>query len=738
MNFWIILLVLVSVLKVVSGTAQIEIRLLRYVNPGGKGDNGHPCDGRWLFNGSPCDHKIILCVDRAGGSSSINRCAYGRADTGEISNADTITFAGRAGRLSNPFSFRLSTWPGTVKIKVRVTDIDDNSDDFVDFMQNQFSTTEVTYSRTHRVVVKRRTTLSMVIRVYCDQNYYGPQCTTFCRPRNDWMGHYKCDGTSGAKICYQGWRGQTCNQRVNLCGPCQHGSCDRTASVYRCVCDFGYKGTNCETEIDQCVSKPCRNGGQCSTFVTNYICLCPTGWYGSICDNDVNECNYNSCRNNGTCVNTLGSYRCKCDKGWTGTHCDIDVNECAIGDPCNANASCINVPGTFECVCSEGLSGGTCEDINECLEDNPCFGNATCINEHGSFQCFCPEGWTGDQCDIDVNECENNPCLSNSTCTNLEGSFVCVCPAGMNGTYCDLDIDECANSPCVGNSTCVNQDGSFVCSCAKGFAGVLCETDIDECASAPCANNGSCVDHVGTYSCECHSGWAGDLCEEEKDECEDNTDPVMVNVNGDLDTTGLEALNTTLLQALSNVFAIAAGDIRLVLTPEHSADTDNKPMTTVLVSAFVKDVQICQDELTNVFNTEHILDNALTLPATVIVQKSISDGRVGNLQSTAVFETKENWLISRWYILAVIAGVFIALVAIATVIYKHRRRPKTMVIAGRNGSLYRNGSLTMPEDTGDETSAIASLSFDNVLYTTFQPQGPTPPPATCDNDDVCT
>ncbi|XP_069101729.1 protein jagged-1-like isoform X2 [Argopecten irradians] len=742
MNPWETLLVLICVLKGVSGLANIQIRLVNYVNPGGNGNNGHPCDGRWIFNGSPCDHNLILCLDNVVSSTSTNRCAFGRASTGEISNADSITFGSRAGRLQNPFTFRVTSWPGSAKLKVRVFDVDDNDDDFVDYMQKVLALAPSNSPRTYRVVVKHRTALSIDVRVYCDPNYFGPQCTLFCRPRNDWMGHYTCNG-NGAKVCNKGWQGQNCNRRINICAPCQHGSCNRAANTYNCACHVGFTGTNCERDIDECASNPCLNGGHCSNFIGNYICLCHAGWAGPRCNEDVNECQHVTCRNSGTCVNSPGKYRCECDAGWEGTHCDVDVNECALGHPCNANASCVNVPGTFECTCSDGLSGAACEDINECMEDNPCFGNSTCINEHGSFQCFCPEGWTGDLCDVDVNECEADPCLFNSTCTNLNGSFTCDCPAGMQGTYCDVDINECAADPCVGNSTCVNQEGSFICSCQEGFEGTFCETDIDECASSPCVNNGSCVDQVGGFTCDCQSGWTGELCEEEKDECEGNADPVMINVHGDLSTADLESFNNTLRDVLTNMFLISREDIHPVITSELWTDPENQPMTTVFVSAYAQGAQICQDELSNIFSTTNVFEKTLAPSASIVYEQSFSDGKVGNLHGAAAIETKESWLMSRWYVIAVIAGTFIALVAISIVIFKHRRRPKTVVIAGRNGSLYRNGSLTMPEDTGDENSAIASLSFDNVLYTTFQPQSPTPRseptgPEPTDNDNVCT
>ena len=38
--------------------------MITFDNPGGKGDNGQCCDGKWVFcEARGCDHKFTVCVD---------------------------------------------------------------------------------------------------------------------------------------------------------------------------------------------------------------------------------------------------------------------------------------------------------------------------------------------------------------------------------------------------------------------------------------------------------------------------------------------------------------------------------------------------------------------------------------------------------------------------------------------------------------------------------------------------
>lgn len=48
------------------------------------------------------------------------------------------------------------------------------------------------------------------VRLGCDEHYYGFGCNKFCRPRDDFFGHYECDH-NGNKTCLEGWAGPDCN-----------------------------------------------------------------------------------------------------------------------------------------------------------------------------------------------------------------------------------------------------------------------------------------------------------------------------------------------------------------------------------------------------------------------------------------------------------------------------------------------------------------------------------------------
>ena len=53
---------------------------------------------------------------------------------------------------------------------------------------------------------------------------------------------------------------------------------------YRCVCQSGYSGQNCDTNVNECASNPCQNGGSCMDRVNGYQCQCSDSYTGSNCE----------------------------------------------------------------------------------------------------------------------------------------------------------------------------------------------------------------------------------------------------------------------------------------------------------------------------------------------------------------------------------------------------------------------------------------------------------------------
>ena len=108
------------------------------------------------------------------------------------------------------------------------------------------------------------------------------------------------------------------------CG--DYGTCVVEHGHVKCLCSAGYNGTNCEDEVDLCVTRGCENGGTC-TVDTKLTCECPFGY------NHFYQCSEpfekyqlckdpQICKNNGTCSYPVPipeeglPYVCDCTPGW--------------------------------------------------------------------------------------------------------------------------------------------------------------------------------------------------------------------------------------------------------------------------------------------------------------------------------------------------------------------------------------------------------------------------------------
>ena len=128
-------------------------------------------------------------------------------------------------------------------------------------------------------------------RITCSSNYYGEDCSRFCRERNDLFGHFKCN-QDGRQICLEGWQGEQCDRPIcSLNCNLNNGYCKQPNE---CLCKLGFRGVDC----NECIPHANCLNGYCN--LPNQ-CICKSNWGGIFCDLDLNF---------------------KCAPGFTGSNCD--------------------------------------------------------------------------------------------------------------------------------------------------------------------------------------------------------------------------------------------------------------------------------------------------------------------------------------------------------------------------------------------------------------------------------
>ncbi|XP_030635392.1 protein jagged-1a isoform X2 [Chanos chanos] len=508
-------------ITVIDASGYFELQVISMQNVNGELQNGLCCDGTrnsedHKCTRDECDTYFRVCLkEYQSRVSSGGPCSFGSGSTPVI-GGNTFSLRSLArndkSRIVLPFSF---AWPRSYTLIVEALDF--NNDSSTGSVNGQVIEKAVQSGMINPnpqwQMLKHNGGVAQFeyqIRVTCDEHYYGFGCNKFCRPRDDFFGHYTCDH-NGNKTCLDGWASPECNTAICRQGcSTEHGSCKVPGD---CTCLYGWQGEYC----DKCIPHPGCVHGSC---VEPWQCLCDTNWGGQLCDKDLNTCGTRQpCVNGGTCSNTgPDKYHCACPEGYSGLNCERADNAC-LSEPCFNGGRCVESSHGFECQCAPGWTGPSCNINKDDCSPNPCNHAGTCIDLVNGFKCICPSQWTGKTCLIDANECEGDPCVNANTCRNLIGAYFCECLPGWTGQNCDINVNDCQGQ-CLNGGSCKDLVNGYRCVCAPGFAGEHCERDIDECASEPCLNGGRCQDDVNGFQCLCLPGYSGNLCQLDIDYCE--------------------------------------------------------------------------------------------------------------------------------------------------------------------------------------------------------------------------
>ncbi|CAJ1066506.1 protein delta homolog 2 [Xyrichtys novacula] len=171
-------------------------------------------------------------------------------------------------------------------------------------------------------------------------------------------------------ICKPGWGGRFCDKDVFVCSqqqPCQNGATCvmEDSGEYTCLCPEGFHGRDCQLKTGPCHQRrsPCKNGGQCEDadgFAEELTCRCLIGFTGLRCETNVDDCLMKPCASGATCLDGVNRFSCLCPPGLTGRFCTVNLDDCA-SQPCLNDGRCLDLAGGFHCVCRPGFMGVTCE-----------------------------------------------------------------------------------------------------------------------------------------------------------------------------------------------------------------------------------------------------------------------------------------------------------------------------------------------------------------------------------------
>jgi hypothetical protein len=203
-------------------------------------------------------------------------------------------------------------------------------------------------------------------------------------------------------------------------GPCTHGACSVAGAGYRCDCEIGWRGFQCNVAVDFCAGVVCENGGACRVEGNDFRCDCAAGWTGRFCETEIDECASGALRERRRAASDLVHRRLHLRvhaRASAGQDLrDQDIDECLPVTPARTAAACQRwrAMADYRCACAVRLlRPRTARSTSTSASGTPLPErlDLSSIGVNGYSGAPAPRGLRRSRrCETNIDECAGRPC----------------------------------------------------------------------------------------------------------------------------------------------------------------------------------------------------------------------------------------------------------------------------------------------------------------------------------------